>query len=170
MNKRILFKPKSDSGFTATELLVVIILAGVIAAIAAPGWLGYLERRRLVTAQDTFYQALLNAQTGAQQTASQRGVAVRVQGDEAEWTPFSGTSSTAGVWESFGPGVTIDTASTNAPEDTTNNLYYFTFDHKGNVVDSAAVSTGVFFHREQGSAVKRGVKISTLLGALEKSN
>ncbi|MEO1352250.1 MAG: prepilin-type N-terminal cleavage/methylation domain-containing protein [Cyanobacteria bacterium J06635_15] len=169
MNKRILFKPKSDSGFTLTEALVVVILAGVIAAISAPGWLGYLERRRLVTAQDTLYQALLNAQTRAQQTASQRGVAIREQGDKAEWALFSGTPSTPGSWESFGTGVVIH-EDTDDDLKNADDIYFFTFDHKGNVVNEATVDKGIFFAREQDSPVKRGVKLSTLLGALEKSD
>ncbi|MEL7509205.1 MAG: prepilin-type N-terminal cleavage/methylation domain-containing protein, partial [Cyanobacteria bacterium J06554_1] len=41
-----------QQGFTLIELLVVILMAGILASIAAPGWLGYLYKRRVGTTQD----------------------------------------------------------------------------------------------------------------------
>ncbi|MCJ8279579.1 MAG: prepilin-type N-terminal cleavage/methylation domain-containing protein, partial [Rivularia sp. ALOHA_DT_140] len=35
------------SGFTLIEVLVVIAMVGILSAIAAPSWLGFVARQRL---------------------------------------------------------------------------------------------------------------------------
>ncbi|TAG52440.1 MAG: prepilin-type N-terminal cleavage/methylation domain-containing protein, partial [Oscillatoriales cyanobacterium] len=37
---------KKDAGYTLLELLVVVIMLGILASIAAPGWLGFINRQR----------------------------------------------------------------------------------------------------------------------------
>ena len=41
------YKPHATHGFTMIELMVVMIMVGVIAAIAAPSWQGFLDRQRI---------------------------------------------------------------------------------------------------------------------------
>lgn len=172
MNKHILLRPRSNSGFTVTELLVVVLLAGIIAAIAAPGWLGYLDRRKLVSSQDTLYQALLNAQTRAQQTAGHRGVAIRDNGGTVEWSSFSGDSTTASGWEDLDEAVRIDSSIGLTPD--ANGAYAIAFNHKGNLVDGSIVNNGFILTTvaasTTGSGVSRGVVADTLLGSLRKTN
>ncbi|NEP19265.1 MAG: type II secretion system protein [Leptolyngbya sp. SIO4C1] len=159
----------SNGGFTATELLVVIILIGVISAIAAPGWLGYLERRRLTAAQDEIYQALLNAQVKAQQTASIYGVAVREQGDQVEWSPYASSPSTAAVWESFHPSIRIDQTTDVASTPVSGvDVYYLGFDYEGNVANDNE-GKGITLSTDTGSDIKRRVAAETILGNLRKS-
>jgi prepilin-type N-terminal cleavage/methylation domain-containing protein len=56
---------KSDAGFTILELLVVVIMLGVLSAIAAPGWLGFINRQRVRTVNDRVFQSLRLAQSEA---------------------------------------------------------------------------------------------------------
>ncbi len=62
------FYPKDESGFTLVELLVVVILVGVIAAIAAPGWIGFVNQRRVNAANDVIFNALQEAHSEAKRT------------------------------------------------------------------------------------------------------
>jgi prepilin-type N-terminal cleavage/methylation domain-containing protein len=59
---------KGDAGYTLLELLVVVILLGVLASIAAPGWLGFINRQRVRTVNDRVFQSLRTAQSEAKRT------------------------------------------------------------------------------------------------------
>jgi prepilin-type N-terminal cleavage/methylation domain-containing protein len=56
---------KSSSGFTLIEMLAVFIIIGVIAAIAAPNFLGLLNRNRITEAAQQVEGAIKEAQRQA---------------------------------------------------------------------------------------------------------
>ncbi len=59
---------KGDGGFTIIELLVIVLLLGTLSAIAAPGWVAFINRQRVRTVNDRLLQSLRTAQSEAKRT------------------------------------------------------------------------------------------------------
>ena len=70
-------KSKQSSGFTLIEVLVTILIVGILSAIAAPSWLGFVARQRLNKANDTVLVTLREAQREAKKTKRAYSVSFR---------------------------------------------------------------------------------------------
>lgn len=161
-----------ESGFTLFEVLIVIVIVGILAAIAGPNWLGYIARRRVVSTRDDVYQTMLRAQT----TAKQRSVSYRVSFREnpdgfLQWSVHpKGTMPS--LWETApSEDVAIDIACAGAL-DPVAGTDVIEFDFKGNVSDSGTL----YFANGDSSAVGdddptlSAIDFATLIGGLRKVN
>ncbi len=79
-------KMSSTDGFTLIEVLVVVAMVGIIGAIAAPSWQGFLDRQRMNAARTDLLGVLRTAQTTAQ--TQQRSKQVKFLPSSAS-TPLS---------------------------------------------------------------------------------
>lgn len=66
----------STSGMTILEVLAVMIIMGILTAMAAPGWVAFVNRQRANRAQDQILQALRETQAEARRTRQAKTLTV----------------------------------------------------------------------------------------------
>lgn len=155
---------QDQRGFTLLEALVVIAMVGMVTAIAAPGWFGFLEKNRLTVASDKLYLVIREAQLEAQSKRTVWQFSLRERDDSIEWAvhPSAMPSSTV-QWQTLeSQSIRIDGETTFV---STSGTYYVRFDERGNPHRLGRVTlSGKRFPSN-----KRCVIISTVIGATRKA-
>ncbi|MTJ54392.1 prepilin-type N-terminal cleavage/methylation domain-containing protein [Anabaena sp. UHCC 0253] len=78
-----------NAGFTLIEMISVALIIGILSAIAAPGWLGFVNRQRLNKASDGLLSAVRQAQTEAKNKKLSYSVSFRVNNDIPEYIVYN---------------------------------------------------------------------------------
>ena len=167
---------QQDAGFTLLEVIVVAVIIGILGAIAAPGWLGFVNRQRLNKANDAVLGALQQAHRQAIRTKRDYSVSFQTNGNTPQFSIDQGT--TPNNWRNLGedvgikPGeILLSNIGPNAARKT------ITFDHMGTLPINTDFGTPPDGSTEppglkivvaipSNSNMKRCVIVKTLLGSM----
>lgn len=171
----------ADAGFTLIEMLVVVLLALVLAAIAAPSWFGFMMNQRTSAVRNEVLQTLREAQTTARTKNQNLVVLLDVNSDPARIAISASTSTTTAQWRVLGGGtlqrgmVVFTPAPTPAPA---SGITSIGFNSDGTICSrmgcpsatSAALTFPLRINVQAPNAPnsRRCVIIDTLLGAMRE--
>lgn len=156
---------QAQKGFTLPELLVVVIGVGIVAAIAVPAWLSFIEASRLTVARDKLFVGIRDTQAQAQHQKTNLQFSLRERNGSLEWASHpKSVSPLLAQWETLvSPTLQIDGETTFAMS---GNVYYVRFDKDGNVRSQLGRVT---LSSRRIPRIKRCVIVSTIIGATRKS-
>jgi len=164
----------SQAGFTLIEMGIVVIMVGILSAIAIPSWLSFVQARRLTAAQEQVYRSILEAQSNAKREKLAWETCFRDDGTRVLWStrsvPTSGISTSCSNATNWQPlirenanTIAIDTTNTTL-DDSQTGYYRRQFEYNGSANPPFGRITLIVRNDPRGT--KRCVFVSTLLGAL----
>ena len=178
----------STAGFTLLEVLVVVIMIAVLAAIAAPGWLAFLNQQRVGKARNQLTQAIRDAQEQAKRTKVNRAVVFDNNSDSPRFAivsivPNSNNqcSLPASVtnWTNLGSGeiqqgnVRLTTKTeTGTVQNALASRDVLIFDTYGNIAPCSTVQPFFTITVQSTSGInpRRCVRVASILGALQEDS
>lgn len=159
----------NSKGYTLLELLIVLVLLGILAAIASPSFISFLQRQRVRVAAGIVYETLSLARSNATTQKVDYSADFRRDSDGLSYCVRQSVSE-CGNWQSFtGVYFARCTFPSNGQIFTTTTLTIggvctASFSWMGSVKGRLG---GVYLKPNPSSRLCRGVWTKTLLSALD---
>lgn len=165
------FQPsKSILGYTLVEFLVIVVVIGIMSAIAAPSWLSLLNRLRLNAAQAEALSVIREAQASAKREKRNWEASFRKNNQRVQWSvhPESESQDNWKWNDLIGENAErIDIDESYSTFEKRNGAYHAGFQHKGWAIPQLGritfISRGATNSKK---ALRRCVFVSTYLGAM----
>ena len=158
----------STVGFTMFELMVVVVIIGILSAIAVPGWNAFINNQRTRTVNDGVFRALRSAQSDAK--LKKKNITVTFKDDEdppvviinniAQTLNANGEIK-AGIVELATGKCAADDCSNGFTTDTNTNII---FNNQGVIENDKSLPFAITTAIAEGTAAKRCVIVQTILG------
>ncbi|MDF5718705.1 MAG: prepilin-type N-terminal cleavage/methylation domain-containing protein [Rhizonema sp. NSF051] len=185
-------KTSSNGGYTLLEILVVIVLIGILSAIAIPSWLAFIDTLRLNTAQHEIYRAIRQAQSEAIKSKLTWQASFREQNSVIQWAVHpadaaglfipNAVQANNNLWHTLEPNIHIDQQpnslgknETTIRKQTSFGPWRVLFNYQGcpiynvgNECTHTSLRTlgQINLSSQNGGTARRCVYISTIIGAM----
>lgn len=176
INKQPTILKQAQAGFTFIETMFVLVLVGILSAIAVPSYLGLLNRQRLNNAQEEVFTAMQTAQANARREKNAWVACFYDDGNKASWSVNRLPESTSSDWDctkstnwqailSSSSGLIAISSDKSYTTLAANPSTYYPveFKYDGSVTPLGKITLEI---RKETKGDKRCVVISTLLGAM----
>lgn len=171
---------KLNLGFTLIETMITIMIVGILAAIAAPSWISFINTRRLNFAQDQVYRAMREAQSNARRDKATWQASFQQNSGIVQWAIHPADSNSfipSNInWNNLDQNIQVfkDKNKLNQCETTLNQPFVncpatgpwrVQFDYKG-LPEGGVSGLGQITLTSKNGGIQRCVYISTILGAI----
>ena len=159
---------KSDGGFTLLEVLIIVLIVGIFASIAAPSWVAFINRQRVRTVNDRVFQSLRLAQSEAKRTKRDITITFDTTFDPPQ-VKFDPPLATGGSEQKLNGGGEIKPGTIvlafNKP-DSNPKTSSLVFNYQGNPSKTDFVVTVAPAKSQPNSAARQCAKVETLIGGM----
>ncbi|MFP4298687.1 MAG: Tfp pilus assembly protein FimT/FimU [Spirulinaceae cyanobacterium] len=151
-----------QAGFTLIELIVVVVMIAILAAILAPSWIGFLNQRRVNASENAIFRAINEAQSQARATNQPYSVSFRMNNGIPQAAVYQAQYVENGTadekftnpngadfrfWENLGENIELKSGQvvmgTNITQNGSPNQASTTMQYGTNLTLSANAETGV---------------------------